>query len=139
MNSVDAHTSSDPRLRILFSVLACIVLALLPLVGSPLGLTDFETHAPPVSGRYAYNAFRPATLGFPARGRTYVDPVFGTTIRRITDSFPKLPESPIYSKNGWWNADGKRFTHKINGQMVAVDSTTGAVVVSLPNGDLTRS
>ena len=55
--------------------------------GGPLpGLTDTATHLPPSSGLYAYNSFKPGTTGFPTLGQTYVDPVFGSTIRRITKS-----------------------------------------------------
>jgi hypothetical protein len=51
-------------------------------------LTDSDVHAPPMSGQYAYNTFMPATAGFPGVGESYIDPVFGSTVRRVSDDYP---------------------------------------------------
>jgi hypothetical protein len=69
--------------------------------GSPIGLlNDGASHPPPASGPYSYNGFVP--------GAAYVDPVFGTTVRRVTSDH--RPDD-IYSQNKLWNADGTRYLH----------------------------
>ena len=104
--------------------------------GSLPGLTDTATHLPPSSGLYAYNSFKPGTTGFPTLGQTYVDPVFGSTIRRITADYPKQTETQIYSANGWWNADSTLFVHRAAGAYRAINATTGALVSVLPTSSL---
>lgn len=63
--------SPAPRVLLLFTLLAAAC-------GTPMhpSLTDQDVHVPP-----AYYEFRP-----PARGAEYVDPVFGSTIRRLSDA-----------------------------------------------------
>lgn len=98
-------------------------------------ITDTAVHAPPTTGPYAYSppygSFMPGQVGFPAAGATYIDPVFRTTIRRLTANDPTAVDgngtSDIYGKNGWWNADSTYFITQIDGAlMVAVNTTTGA-------------
>src|SRR5262249_22524693 len=83
-----------------------------------------------------YNAFGPGAPGFPARGRTYVDPVFGTEVRRLTDEYPGTSGSQLYAKNGFWNADGSRLLHfRSDGSGLILDTATGSVLPgSLPGG-----
>ena len=100
------------------------------------GLTDTAAHLPPSSGLYAYNSFKPGTTGFPTLGQTYVDPVFGSTIRRITADYPKQTETQIYSANAWWNADSTLFVHRAAGAYRAINATTGALVSVLPTSSL---
>src|SRR5881396_3141299 len=79
----------------------------------------------------------PGQPGFPLAGQSYVDPVFGTTIRRLTNNFPSQSYSDIYGTNGWWNADGTRWYHRRPSGWVILDTTTGAVVRSgVPSGPL---
>jgi len=96
-------------------------------------LTDADVHAPPMSGQYAYNTFMPATAGFPGVGESYVDPVFGSSIRRVSDDYPNahLGTAP-YVKNGYWNADATRYWAEFE----IIDAGTGAVVRSgIGDGD----
>jgi hypothetical protein len=88
------------------------------------GLTDTLNHPPPTTGTYAYNSFVPPNTG----GASYVDPVFGSTVRRITTDHA---EDDIYAKNMYWNADATRYYHR--GKIV--DTTTGAVTHTVPTGD----
>lgn len=97
------------------------------------GLTDGDAHPPPTSGPFAYappGGFSPGGAGFPAAGDSFVDPVFGCTVRRLTDVAPGWGNSLIYSKNGFWNADATRYASNPNamGQVDVVDADTGAVV-----------
>lgn len=49
-----------------------------------------------------------SALAKPERGKSYVDPAFGTTIRRITDAKAQFSASvakPVYSTIPAWNAD----------------------------------
>jgi len=97
------------------------------------GLTDGLTHPPPTSGPEPYSppgTWRPGQPGFPAAGQTYVDPVFGTTIRRLTNDFPGQSHSDIYSINGFWSADNRFWFHRRATGWVILDATTGAVVRS---------
>jgi hypothetical protein len=96
-------------------------------------LTDTGTHAPPSTGSYAYYAtygtFGPGHSGFPGIGQSFVDPVFGSTIRRLTNDMGAVQsESDIYGKNGFWNADGTRMFHNTVAGNTIIDTTTGAIV-----------
>ena len=134
------------RMQLRMSALAVsMVLAIIAntLVASSVaaqGLTDSVTHAPPTTGSFPYSppgTWLPGLPGFPVVGQTYVDPVFGTTIRRLTNDFPNQSFSDIYGTNGWWNADGTRWYHRRPSGWVILDTTTGAVVRSgVPSGPL---
>src|SRR5687768_15831892 len=77
-----------------------------PPTPSTAFVSDSAVRVPPASGEQAYGVFGPGEPGFPKAGSSYVDAVFGTTIRRITGEFPYPANNDIYSKNGFWNADG---------------------------------
>src|SRR5438094_7435390 len=48
---------------------------------SPAGLSDDGfSHPPPATGSFAYNSFVPPGT----QGASYVDPIFGSTVRRVT-------------------------------------------------------
>ena len=67
-------------------VLAIIANALVASSVAAQGLTDSVTHAPPTTGSFPYSppgTWMPGQPGFPLAGQSYVDPVFGTTIRRL--------------------------------------------------------
>jgi len=60
---------------------------------------------PPSTGIYAYNTFKPGATGFPAVGGSYVDPVFGGVVRRLTDTTGAWNDDQIYAHH-WANANG---------------------------------
>src|SRR5437016_355848 len=120
-------------------VLAIIANALVASSVAAQGLTDSVTHAPPTTGSFPYSppgTWMPGQPGFPLAGQTYVDPVFGTTIRRLTNGFPGQSFSDVYATNGWWNADGTRFYHRRGASSWAIiDTSTGAIVrTGVPSG-----
>src|SRR5688572_6921754 len=110
--------------------------ALITAVVTPAAayVTDAGTHAPPSSGAYAYystfGTFGPDRPGFPGVGQTYVDPVFGSTVRRLTSGLGRPSGSDIYGKNGFWNADGTLMFHNDGSSKTIINTTTGAVVRS---------
>jgi hypothetical protein len=67
-------------------------------------LDDGLSHPPPATGAFAYNTFVPANLV----GTSYVDPVFGATVKRVTTDHTA---DNIYARNMWWNADETRYYH----------------------------
>src|SRR3989338_1252490 len=71
---------------------------------------DGLSHPPPATGTFAYNSFVPPNTP----GASYVDPVFGSTVRRLSATGAT---DDIYSRNMKWNADGTRFLRSaiING------------------------
>jgi hypothetical protein len=96
------------------------------------GLTDELSHPPPADGPHPYSPpgdWLPGQAGFPALGDSYVDPVFGAPVTRITDVHPNASASQIYVRNGFWNADGSLFMHHLPGcDSELVDTATGAAV-----------
>ena len=114
-----------------------------PIGGACLASASGDTgiHPPPASGPYAYSppgGWLPGTAGFPALGGTFVDPVFGTTIRRITNEPAQQSSSDIYASNGWWNANSTLFVHNtgaVGVGRVAIDVETGAQLrTNVPGG-----
>src|SRR6185369_8532612 len=99
------------------------------------GITDALPHPPPISGSYpyynTYGSFGPDQSGFPQKGASYVDPIFGSTIKRLTNDFGSLSFSENYAKNGFWNSDSTLYHHNTIAQGgVILDTNTGAVVRS---------
>jgi hypothetical protein len=91
---------------------------------------DTSVRKPSTTGTYTYGVFGPNEATFPQIGGTYVDPVFGSTVRRITNDFPKASRSDIYSKNGFWSADGRlMYHHSTTETQTIVHTRTGASVV----------
>jgi len=78
-------------------------------------LDDGLSHPPPTTGSWPYNTFLPAD----PIGSSYVDPVFGTTVKRLTTDDL---DDDIYSRNMWWNADETRYFHQ--GKIINVVSNT---------------
>jgi hypothetical protein len=71
--------------------------------------------------------FIPENAGFPDLGQTYVDPVFGTTIKRLTKTPHNLSGydgGDIYERQGWWSANGTYFVH------TCCDSTVNGIRTS---------
>src|SRR5438128_1188604 len=97
-------------------LLRCLGILFMITLAIALGMTDAQAqvgmvddglnHPPPATGGFAYNSFVPANT--PAA--TYVDPVFNTTVQRITSGSDHRPDD-MYGHNGIWNADGTRFLH----------------------------
>ena len=99
-------------------------------------LTDSGIHPPPTTGTYAYNTFMPGTAGFPAVGGTYVDPVFGSTVKRLTDIGALGNDDDIYSHH-FVNADGTlAFHRKLNDASITILSmaTAASVYTNQPSG-----
>lgn len=100
-------------------------------------LSDSAVHVPPTTGIYNYNTFQPGGLDFPAVGGTYTDPVFGGTIKRLTNIGSNQNNEDIYAHH-WANANG---TYAFSRQGAAVDTlkivstaTGEAVHVNQPYG-----
>jgi hypothetical protein len=97
-----------------------VVLAV-PLVAF---IGDPASHPPPASGTYAYNAY----AGPSAAGGSYVDPVFGETVRRLTTDHS---HDDIYARNMWWSADETRYLHRSQAggrdRWQVIDVATGSV------------
>jgi len=106
-------------------------------------VTDAASHPPPTSGAYAYystyGSFGPDRPGFPGAGQTYVDPVFGSTVRRLTNQMGQPSRSDIYGKNGFWNADGTLMFHNDGNAKTIINTTTGALVRSEVPGNFDGS
>src|SRR5215470_5806350 len=97
-------------------------------------LTGSAVSAPPATGSFAYNTFIPALVP----GASYVDPVFGENVRRLTTDH--TPDD-IYARNMWWNADGTRYLHRATDGTPfpdywdVIDVATGSIThTGLPNG-----
>jgi hypothetical protein len=106
--------------------------------------TDNDPHAPPTTGPYAYwpphGTFGPGEAGELALGGTYVDPVFGGTIKRLTDDFPSNSVGgDLYVKNGWWNADGTYIVHTHAGGVKAVNIADPTSTKTLSNAGSLRA
>jgi hypothetical protein len=119
-----------------FGVLAAGLLCSVSLSSAAmLGRTDTDTLPPPSSGPFAYDAFGPTASNFPGIGQTFVDPIFRTTIKRLTNIFPATNMSGsgiIYSQNGLWNADGTLYLHNSPGQVDVIDLTGGVYRANVP-------
>jgi len=115
------------RVVVTTAFLGAVALTVLPRLdaqsGLP-GLTDTASHPPPTSGTFAYNSF------FPAVAAPYTDPVFGTTVRRISGD--RAPDD-IYGRNMLWNADATKFNH---GPQI-INILTGAVTHTVSRGGIT--
>src|SRR6267378_7675065 len=103
---------TNARSRMRFVSLASVaVLAMIALFSAStgaqwVGLTDDGmSHPPSASGLLAYNTFVPLL----APGASYMDPVFGTTVLRVTSDHSV---DDLYARNMWWNADETRYLHR---------------------------
>ena len=103
-------------------------------------VADDSVRVPPTRGIQAYGVFGPNESTFPRRGGSYVDPVFGSTVRRITAEFPYPAGNDIYSKNGFWNADGTLMFHgAASGAKTIVSTLTGATKCAFVPGNFDGS
>src|SRR5437867_6120278 len=99
-----SHWSRALR-RVLLAV-ACVTASAISGGSSGLpGLSEALINAPPATGPFAYNSFVPSLTV----GATYVDPGFGSTVRRVTTDHI---EDDLYARNMWWNADETRYFHR---------------------------
>jgi hypothetical protein len=101
---VDCDRWSRRFVYLVFIVTMIAVLSL-PAAAQLLGLGGSLSAPPPALGTFAYNSFRPSVTP----GATYVDPVFGTTVLRVTTDHSN---DDIYARNMWWNADETRYLHR---------------------------
>jgi hypothetical protein len=107
-------------------VVATLIFILAISLSALANISDALRHQPPMTGSLAYNTFVPPNTP----GASYVDPVFGSTVHRLTTDHV---ESSIYARNMWWNADGTLFWHSDSSSIV--NTTTGATVYSsMPRG-----
>jgi len=97
------------------------------------GLIDALIDPPPATGAFAYNSFVPSLTP----GTSYIDPVFGSTVKRVTTDHGK---DDIYASNMHWNADGTRYLHRVcctSDYWKVIDTTTGQVThTNVPDGAL---
>jgi hypothetical protein len=93
---------------------------------------------PPTTSPYGYNTFTPSNtfpppeVGFPIVGGTYTDPIFGGTVRRLTDTSGQPNQEDIYGHH-WANANGTlAFSTQAVGNnsrtLKIISTTTGAEV-----------
>ncbi len=116
---------SSHRMAVVTAALSLITLVTATPGGAYVG--DGSVRMPPTSGSQAYGVFGPNEATFPKAGGSYVDSVFGSTVRRITGEFPNAANNDIYSKNGFWNADGMlMFHHAASGAKNIVSALNGA-------------
>jgi List-Bact-rpt repeat protein len=89
-------------------------------------LSGSGSYPPPSSGAFAYNNFVPPLTV----GASYVDPVFGETVKRLTTDHGR---NDLYARNMWWNADETRYLHRTGGvagkadRWDVIDVATGVV------------
>lgn len=104
-------------------------------------LNDSAIHTPPTTGNFAYNSFNLTSPFMPVLGGTYVDPVFGETVR-VSYRYDANGTPPvagvaddIYAHH-WANSDGTLCFATMNG-VRAYNPVTGAVVYSnMPSGNM---
>jgi hypothetical protein len=111
-------------------LLGFVLMLLFSVRPSLAWLTDTASHLPPSCGAYAYETFTPTSSYFPAVGASYLDPIFGETVTRLSNIYPSTSGSGIiYGINGRWNTDGTRYLHhNPSNQVDVLNTTTGAVV-----------
>ena len=92
---------------------------------------DGSIQVPPTAGPLGYNTFIPGSAGFPAVGGTYTDPIFGGTVRRLTDTVGQPNQEDIYAHH-WANANGSlAFSRQLDLAGLSfkiINTTTGAEV-----------
>jgi hypothetical protein len=92
-------------------------------------LSDSASHVPPMTGPFHYNNFVPGSGGFPVVGGSYIDPIFTTTVTRLTNIGAVGSDLQLYSRNGFHNANSTAmFNWKPGGSTDVINSTTGAAL-----------
>ena len=119
------------------TVVTAAVLCFSLAAATPSGayIDDQSIQKPPTSGAYAYGVFGPNDPAFPKIGAIYGgtgDPRFGGNVRRITSEFPNPSKSDIYSKNGFWSADGRLMFHLTTSEAKTVVNTATGAGVEVP-------
>jgi hypothetical protein len=98
-------------------------------------ITDDLLRKPPAAGVFTYGVWGPQASGFPTTGEIYGpagDPRFGGKVRRITSEFPNASKSDIYSKNGFWSADGRLMFHLTSAETKTIVNTDTGASVEVP-------
>jgi len=125
------------------ALVAALLVAAVPGPGPAAAsgfLSDAASHPPPTTGAFAYydtyGSFGPDRPGFPGKGESFVDPVFGSTLTRLTNEVGSHSMSDIYGKNGFTNADNTLVVHNTAAGRNFIDTRTGAVVrANVPGND----
>ncbi len=124
-----------------WTVLGLVGLLSTITVSTHAAVIDSVPHPPPTSGTYAYNTFKPGAAAFPGLGGTYVYPVFGETVRRVTDVGLTANDDDIYAHH-WCNANGTSCFTTNGGGLDIYSPVTGAVQFTnqpVGHGDLPRA
>ncbi len=113
--------------------------AFVPSLPSSFLPNDGSVQVPSTAGPYGYNSFIPGSAGFPAVGGAYTDPIFGGTVRRLTNTVGRPNQEDIYGHH-WANANGSLAFSRILDPLGfsafnIIDTTTGAEIYhNLPLG-----
>lgn len=103
-----------------------------------MALTDSSVHKPPVGVTQDYNGTPFSDLPGSVGG-SYVDSVFGETVRRMTNIGAAVLDSDIYAHH-WANADGTMCFTERSGGLIIANTTTGAVIrTGVPEGNRATS
>jgi hypothetical protein len=102
---VIASPRSPKRFVCVVFIVTMIAVLSMPAAALLPGLVDGLSHPPPGLGTFAYNTFVPPVTP----GASYVDPVFGTPVLRVTTDHSL---DDIYARNMWWSADETRYLHR---------------------------
>jgi hypothetical protein len=129
---VASAITEAPLVLFTAALLMTLLVALPPSVGAASYIEDAAVHAPPTTGQNAYypsyGAFGPDQSSFPRQGESFVDPVFGRTIKRLTNEMGQSSASEIYSKNGYFNANGTLVHHRSPSGHNIINTSSGQVV-----------
>ena len=132
--------ASLSKRSLISALVVTLVLVVTPVPQANAYLSGSANYPPPTTGGQAYyntyGTWGPDRTGFPGKGQSYVDPVFGTTVTRLTNELGRQSLSDIYAKNGFTNADNTLTAHATGGARQFLNTSTGAVVrSSVPGND----
>ena len=106
------------------------------IIGTLAFMTDSDSQPPPASGTYTYSPpgnFMPDNAGFPAVGESYTDPVFGETVKRITDTYP------MAGANGHIQYSSKPMINADSTMMITQDAFAGRLDIRDMDGNLLKT
>lgn len=85
--------------------------------------------------------WKPGQAGFLTLGQTYVDPIFGVTIKRMTVQDPTVPgvSNDIYERTEFWSANSTYFINSFaDGTVKAVRASDAATFPLVNKGFISR-
>ena len=101
-------------------------------------IDDYDIHEPPFTGDYHYDNFQYGDSVYDAlnAGDTFVDPIFGSTIKRLTDDYGANKGQDLYSHN-YVSLNGKYFFHNDTSdvQHIRLMSDGSSVETGVPKGN----